>query len=744
MARENRTHRPGRWRRVRVSMAAMVCLAAGVGARGQDARGVGLITVPTEAEASALRERVRAGESFDTLARLHSRDASAQRGGYLGEVRIEDLRAALRAALDGLDAGDVSPVTVLDDGYALLRLPTVGEREWNRNREAGLAAIRDGRYADAADALDRALDGAGAFGPDDARLGVSLNDAAELGRLRGDLAEAAELYERAVAAWDAALGPGHASTAASLGQMAETRLALGDYGAAAEAFGRALAVRERVVGPSHPDVAATLNSLGLVAHLQGDYADAQDHFQRALGIWESALGPDHPNVASVLANLAAVAMIDSRHAEAERLIRRSLAIVAPALAPDHPEVTRKLEALAELRGLQGDWADAARLYAQSLVAVWSAAAVEGPQVLDVLERFVDVLALPFVASEERAAVAARFESAAMNAPMREDFYRAASAILDAEGHAAEAESILRQAAARFPGSRTLRFGLAELAASRGRIAEALEALEITGRLAGASPSASTVLTRRGDLLLEAGRFEEARSAYADAAALDPGSVEARLGLGNLYFRSDRLDAALAEFDEAARLAPDDPAVHYRASETHFRMGNSAEAARWAARVVERDPDDRRAHYIRGRALIELGREDEGRESLAAYARLEEGSRSENRRRLEVSAIERDMRAAAAGGDLASAMGVLEAGVQRHPASYRLRLALGLVQNRAGLHREAVRTLEAIIEDGLGDDAVIRKRLADAHASLDDADAARRHGALFLRRMLSELDAEAPR
>ena len=734
MLTENRAPRHRPWSHAHLAFAAVLCLAPG--ARGQEAPALGLILVSTEAEASELRGRVAGGESFDTLARLHSRDASAPQGGYLGVLRIGDLRDAFRAALGGLESGAVSAVTPLDGGYALLRVYTDAEREWIRNREAGAAALRDGRYADADAAFDAALRGAEGLGPRDARLGVSLNDRAELGRLRGNLAEAADFYGRAVSAWDEALGPGHASTASSLGQMAEIRLALGDHAAAA-AFGRALDVRERVLGPGHSDVAATLNGLGLTRHLQGDYAGAREHFERALGIWESALGPDHANVASVLGNLAAVAMIESRHAEAERLVRRSLAIVEPALAPDHPEVTRKLEALAELRGLQGDWAEAARLYGQSLAAVWSAAPGRVDAFLDVVERFVDVLSLPFVGGAPGGA-AARLDDAAASAALREDFYLAAGAILDSEGHAAERESILERAAARFPDSRPVRYGLAELDAGRGRIADALESLESAALLEGASPPLVTILKRRGDLLMEAGRLEAAGAAYVDASNVDPGSVAVRLALGNLHFRSNRFDAALAEFDEAARLDPGNPTVHYRAAETYVRMGRPAEAAAAAGRAVERDPDDRRAHYIRGRALMETGREAEGRQSLAVYARLEERSREENRRQLEISGIERDMRAAGAGGDLESAVGILEAGLERYPASYRLRLALGLVQSRAGLHRDSIRTLDSLIEDGLGDDAVVRKHLADAYRSVGDAAASERHDALFLRRILSEL------
>ena len=45
------------------------------------------ILVKTEAEATALKKRIAAGEAFDVLAKKYSTCASKKRGGDLGEVR---------------------------------------------------------------------------------------------------------------------------------------------------------------------------------------------------------------------------------------------------------------------------------------------------------------------------------------------------------------------------------------------------------------------------------------------------------------------------------------------------------------------------------------------------------------------------------------------------------------------------------------------------------------------------------
>ena len=80
-----------------------------------------LLRVPEKAKAEALARRLAAGESFAALARAESKDASAALGGDLGNVRVDELAAPLRAAAAALAPGQVSPVLETDAGYVLLR-----------------------------------------------------------------------------------------------------------------------------------------------------------------------------------------------------------------------------------------------------------------------------------------------------------------------------------------------------------------------------------------------------------------------------------------------------------------------------------------------------------------------------------------------------------------------------------------------------------------------------------------------
>ncbi|MFZ1946407.1 MAG: peptidylprolyl isomerase [bacterium] len=79
------------------------------------------------ARASGLAEDVRnrlvAGEAFETLAREYSDDeATRESGGYLGEVETVALDPSYAAALAGLNPGDVSPVLRTAAGYQILKL----------------------------------------------------------------------------------------------------------------------------------------------------------------------------------------------------------------------------------------------------------------------------------------------------------------------------------------------------------------------------------------------------------------------------------------------------------------------------------------------------------------------------------------------------------------------------------------------------------------------------------------------
>ena len=151
------------------------------------------------------------------------------------------------------------------------------ETQWKKHMDAALEAHRQGHYGDAEKSMEAALKEAERFGPEDLRLGTTLNNLAELYRDQGKYAEAEPLYKRS------------------------------------------LVIVVKVLGPEHPGVATNLNNLGLLYTDQGKYAEAVPLYKRSLEITEKALGPEHPTVATSLENYAMLLRKTNRDAEAARL-----------------------------------------------------------------------------------------------------------------------------------------------------------------------------------------------------------------------------------------------------------------------------------------------------------------------------------------------------------------------------------------------------------------------------------------
>jgi len=193
------------------------------------------------------------------------------------------------------------------------------EIQWRKHLAAGAKAHQEGRYSDAVNSFQVAAKDAEAFGPQDPRLAISLNNLAELYRLQGKYAEAEPLYKRSLAIREKALGPAHPDVANSLNNLALLYRLRGMYAEAEPLSKRSLAIYEKALGPEHPHVAISLNNLAGLYHQQGKYNEAEPVYKRLLAIVEKALGPEHPNVIMSLDNYAMVLRKTNREVEAARM-----------------------------------------------------------------------------------------------------------------------------------------------------------------------------------------------------------------------------------------------------------------------------------------------------------------------------------------------------------------------------------------------------------------------------------------
>ena len=85
-------------------------------------RVLGMILVSERERAEDLLARIRAGDNFQVLATRYSTDATAAEGGYLGPVKLADVRPELRQALEGVAQGQVTPVFQIPAGFMILKV----------------------------------------------------------------------------------------------------------------------------------------------------------------------------------------------------------------------------------------------------------------------------------------------------------------------------------------------------------------------------------------------------------------------------------------------------------------------------------------------------------------------------------------------------------------------------------------------------------------------------------------------
>ena len=78
------------------------------------------ILVDTEAEAQNVLQKLKAGATFESLARLHSRDPSGQTGGDLGGFMPGDLMPQFEQAVKNIAPGNIDGPIKTAAGYHII------------------------------------------------------------------------------------------------------------------------------------------------------------------------------------------------------------------------------------------------------------------------------------------------------------------------------------------------------------------------------------------------------------------------------------------------------------------------------------------------------------------------------------------------------------------------------------------------------------------------------------------------
>jgi len=157
--------------------------------------------------------------------------------------------------------------------------------------------------------------------------------------------EAAEVWMRMAEALLDRMGGHDLIRGWLLTNRAAVREIQGQLAEALEDAQRAVAAKERVLGAGHFDIAYTLNNVALYLDGLGDTAQAVSELARAVQIVENGLGPDHPRIATMLSNYSELLNRVGRFADARDAATRALVVLEREADPQGLFITYPLVSL---------------------------------------------------------------------------------------------------------------------------------------------------------------------------------------------------------------------------------------------------------------------------------------------------------------------------------------------------------------------------------------------------------------
>lgn len=162
----------------------------------------------------------------------------------------------------------------------------------------------------------------------------------------------------------------------------------------------------------------------------------------------------------------------------------------------------------------------------------------------------------------------------------------------------------------------------------GRLDSALELLRVAVE---AYPDRGSVHRRMGDVFLRRGQSQQAEKAYARAADLDPGDVEAHAALAVVLSQRGNLDGAAAAAALALAADPEHPMATIIKASVEVRRSRPDAALATIQPVLDRRDDLAGAHVVHGEALLQLGRLDPAAKAFSRAAELEPSTAYPRRR-----------------------------------------------------------------------------------------------------------------
>ncbi len=199
------------------------------------------------------------------------------------------------------------------------------------------------------------------------------------------------------------------------------------------------------------------------------------------------------------------------------------------------------------------------------------------------------------------------------------------------------------------------------------------------------------------------QFNEALSNLQTALDLDPGNARAIVDLGDLYLKLDRPEDAATQYAQAILLTGGNAAAYYGIAEVSRRLGHYPQAVMAADRALEINPRDAKSSYVRALWLCSAPavakRVKQNWNGLGNWKRSE---RDEGVRGRTIPVTLRTAFAKLEERQGEAAIEVLREGIRAYPDSASLQLNLGIMQSRLGMHHDALKTFQAMIDQGFQD------------------------------------------
>lgn len=208
-------------------------------------------------------------------------------------------------------------------------------------------------------------------------------------------------------------------------------------------------------------------------------------------------------------------------------------------------------------------------------------------------------------------------------------------VLEESGETTRAERSLVDAIAAIPSSAAAHWRLGRLYTEASRTEDAARELEAAA-LIGAVTGEARLRLDIGELHRREFDAARAEAAFAAAVALRPNDGVAHRERGRALLQLDRPEAAFAELAAAVIVDAEDDQSWLTLGQIQLDAGRYAQAAALLTRAVALEPDAPEAHYALATALARSGRDTEAASRLETFARLQQRTFEEQRRRIDLS------------------------------------------------------------------------------------------------------------